>query len=140
MVVTALAIAFAYLCGCNPVLEQPTTSVLPKLEPLQSVLKSIGSTRVVIWHGAYSLESPKPLQLWSHRDLRTLQKPKPQNLVSDLVHYECKILSNGGTKTSYSGQRNALKASQTYCKPFGKAVASLVKSWLAERQSVSECE
>ena len=134
MVVTALAIAFAYLCGCSPILEQPTTSVLPKLEPLQSVLKSIGCTREVIWHGAYGGTSPKPLQLWSTRNLRALVRPKPTNLVSDLITYKKKTVK-GKEKNTYSGKKVLLKASQCYCKPFGKAVALLAKSWLAEADS-----
>ena len=130
MVVSALAMLFAHLCGCSPVLEQPTSSVLPKLEPLKNVLEFIGSKKVVVWHGAYGGESHKPLQLWSPRDLSSLVKPKPKNLVSDLVEYGFKVCSNGDKKKSYSGTQ-ALKSSQTYCKSFGKAVALLAKSWLS---------
>ena len=90
-----MAMLFAHLCGCSPVLEQPTSSVLPKLEPLKNVLEFIGSKKVVVWHGAYGGESHKPLQLWSPRDLSSLVKPKPKNLVSDLVEYGFKVCSNG---------------------------------------------
>ena len=44
-VVTALAMMFAHFCGCSPVLEQPTTSCMPKAEPLQAVLHGIGSKK-----------------------------------------------------------------------------------------------
>lgn len=106
--------AFAYLCGCSPCLEQPTTSSLPKLQPLRGVLESTASKKAVIWHGAYSGKAPKPLQVWSPRDLRVPVKPKPIGLVSDLWEPGTKRTSTGEIKQTYSGTK-ALKASQTYC-------------------------
>jgi len=121
---------FAQLCGCSPCLEQPTTSSMPKLQPLRAVLEAIGSGKAIIWHGAYSGKAPKPLQVWSTRDLKALVKLKPHNLVSDLVEKGTKRTSTGCIKKTYTGTK-ALKASQTYCLRFGKQVAALAKSWLS---------
>jgi len=128
---------FAHLCGCSPALEQPTTSSMPKLQPLQAVLQGIDAKKEVIWHGAYSGKCPKPLQVWSPRDLSALVRPRPTNLASNLVKTGTKRMSTGETKGTYTGTK-ALKASQTYCKPFAKEVASLAKAWVTEAVTVSE--
>ena len=43
MVVTSLLMILAHFVGANPVLEQPVSSCMPKLEPLQSTLRGIGA-------------------------------------------------------------------------------------------------
>lgn len=73
MVVTSLVMAFGHWSGVNPVLEQPISSAMPRAEPLSSVLRSINASKHVVWHGAFSGESPKPLQLWSCQDLSALR-------------------------------------------------------------------
>ena len=100
------------------------------MEPLQSVLKFARCKRHHIWHGAYGGTSPKGLQLWSFRDLSALARPKPTHFVSNLCKLGVKMV-DGKEKKTYSGTK-ALKASQSYCKPFGKAVALLAKSWLSD--------
>ena len=102
---------------------------MPKAEPLKSTLSGIGARRVVIWHGAYSGKTPKPLQLWSPRDLSALVRPRPKNLVDPLVKEGTKRMKDGSHARTYSGTRE-LKASQAYCAAFGKAVASLIGTWL----------
>jgi len=129
-VVTGLTMTFAFLCGCSPVLEQPTSSCMPQAEPTKSVLACIGASKTVIWHGAYSGTTPKPLQLWSTRDLRSLRRPRPHHLKSDLVAKGTKRTSTGVVKSTYSGT-NKLKGSQTYCKAFGRAVGQLARTWVS---------
>ena len=143
MVVTALTMAFSFLCGCNPVLEQPLGSVMPKEEPLKFVLQAIGASKWVIYHGAYSAESRKPLQFWSPADLSSLVRPCPSHLHSDLtirgvkrnrdgsIQYDAK----GRPKKSWTGNRSKLKASQTYCEAFARQVAALVLEWLKDHLS-----
>ena len=131
-VVTALTMMFSYFCGCSPVLEQPTGSCMPKTEPLHTVLPGIGAKKWVIWHGAWGGTSPKPLQLWSARDLKALVRPRPKKMVSDsLVRKGQKRMSDNSTKATYTGTK-ALKQSQTYCMAFGKAVALLAKIWVTQ--------
>ena len=61
MVVTALTMTVSFLCGCNPVLEQPMNSCMPREEPLKSVLSAIGAHKFAVYHGAYSFETWKQL-------------------------------------------------------------------------------
>ena len=114
---TALTMMLAHFCGCTPVLEQPTSSVLPRLEPLNAVLNCIGAKKTIVWHGAYTGgTSPKPLQLWGPTDLSALTRPRPKHLHSDLVRR-----GQTRTKKTFTGTK-ALKGSQTYCMAFAKAV------------------
>ena len=129
MVVTSLTMTIAHFCGCSPLLEQPTGSSMPKAEPLKSVLCGIGAKKTVIWHGAYSGQTPKPLQIWSPRDLYALVKPRPNNLVANLVINGTKRMNDGSEVKTYTGAKN-MKASQTYCAAFGEAVASLARTWV----------
>ena len=128
-VVTALTMTLSYFCGCSPVLEQPISSTMPRLEPLKSVLTGIVAHKTVVWHGAYSGTSPKCLQLWSPRDLSDLVRPRPQLLSGNLVVTK-KRMVDGRIKSSYTGVKDKLKASQTYCKAFGSAVAAMVADWV----------
>ena len=122
MVVTSLAMAIGHWRGANPVLEQPITYVMPRAEPLRSVLRSINASKHVVWHGAFSGESPKPLQIWSSKDLSALQRGRPL-----FRRFKQLCQSNG---KSYSGHRKAFKRSQTYTHEFGRAVVGVVKPWV----------
>jgi len=123
---------FAHLCGCNDFLEQPSGSVMPKLQPLKGVLQCIKAKKRTIWHGAYDGTNPKPLQIWSPNDLSALVRPRPKHLVSKLIRYGTKRTASGEKKKTYSGEKTHLKRSQTYCKAFGEQVASLVKALLQQ--------
>lgn len=135
MVVTSLAMSFAHCCGTNPVLEQPSNSCLPKLEPLQSALSLMGASKTTIWHGAYGGTSPKPLQLWSAKDMSSLKRPKPQHLSSHLVKKQSTKQADGKMKNTYTGKTKALLQSQVYSSSFGNAVASVAKTWLIHPRS-----
>ena len=129
-VVSGLTMTFSFFCGNSPVLEQPTTSCLPKAQPMKSVLAGMAASKHVVWHGAYSDTTPKPLQLWSPRDLGPLVRPRPRHLKSDLVKKGTKRTSDGVVKDTYSGTKDKLKDSQTYCRPFGRAIGILAQTWV----------
>jgi hypothetical protein len=105
---------------------------MPKVEPLKSVLACVEASKEVIWHGAYSGTTPKPLQLWSPRDLSSLVRPRPRNLESDLVKKGTKRTADGELKNTYSGTKDKLRASQTYCQQFGRAMGRLAHTWVRE--------
>ena len=105
MVVTSLVMAVGYWSGCNPVLEQPSGSVMPRCEPLHSVLTFIGASKHTCWLGAFGGESPKPLQLLSPRDLSQLERGRPPAAAWTKL---CTVKG-----TVYRGSY-ALKSSQTY--------------------------
>ena len=121
MVVTSLMMAIGHWSGAHPVLEQPISSVMPKCEPLCSVLKMMNAKKHIVWHGAFNGESPKPLQLWSPQDLSALQLGRPKVRLS-------KLCTTKGRR--YSGKKRALQRSQAYSHDFGKAVAEVFKTWL----------
>ena len=108
-------------------LEQPTTSVMPRCEPLRSTLAYIKATKLIVWHGAYDGESPKPLQCWSAKDLDCLWRPRPK--MSRKLQL---VRQTGVGDKGYTGCHKALRKSQTYSPAFGKAVASVVKGWLKD--------
>ena len=138
MVVTALTMAFAFVCGCSPVLEQPSGSFMPKAQPLKSVLQAIYASKTLVYHGAYSHTTQKPLQLWSPADLQSLWRPRPPKMLSDLVTVRVKTNRDGSVRLdargrpmrSWTGNKPKMRASQTYCPNFGKAVAKLAKYFL----------
>ena len=140
MVVTALTMTVSFLCGCNPVLEQPMNSCMPREEPLKSVLSAIGAHKFAVYHGAYSFETWKQLQLWSTADLQPLVRPRPPPMSSDLVTVALKYNRDGSVqldakgrpKKIWTGNKPKMKASQTYCRAFGRAVAKLLQGWLKE--------
>ena len=136
-VVSALTIAFSYFVGCNPVLEQPNNSVMVLADPLASVLSAIGATKTFVWHGAYSGETPKGLQLWSTADLSALQRCRPCNL--DVVATRGTRIDpdTGATVETWTGKKKEMKDSQTYCSSFGKAVAKVLNSWIGTVQDAS---
>jgi len=128
-VVSGLTMTFAFFCGNSPVLEQPAGSCMPKAEPLKSVLEGMSASKHIIWHGAYSHTTPKPLQLWSPQHLGSLVRPRPRHLKSDLVKRGTKRTSDGVVKT-YSGAKDLLRGSQTYCPPFARAMGTLAQTWV----------
>ena len=115
--VTALTMMLAHFCGNTPILEQPTTSVLPRLEPLHPVLNGIGAKKTIVWHGSYTGgTSPKPLQLWGPPVLSALVRPRPKHLKSD------SLVRRGQSRTSskkYFTGTKALKGSETYSMDLG---------------------
>ena len=120
-----LDVFFSWLIGCCPVLEQPVSSVLPKISPLSTVLRFTRSKRTVAWMGSFKGGSPKPLQLFhTAAAYQTLKRPCHafkfrQNI---LVNRFCD--KNG--KAKFRGAK-CLKASQEYTAEFGRAVVVITK-------------
>ena len=115
--ITAIGIFLAALCGLLPVLEQPSSSVMPRTPSLRNVFEFFGFYRQVVWMGAFSGPSPKPLQLWHlpSLDLCRLGRPKPTGLDAGLV-----VQGNDG---SWTGVKDRLEISEHYTFEFGCAVA-----------------
>lgn len=115
--VTALGIFLGALCGLLSILEQPTSSVMPRTPSLQNVFAFFNFHRQVVWMGAYSGPSPKPLQLWHppSLDLSRLGRPKPIGLDAGLVMQ--------GADGSWTGVKDRLETSEHYTFEFGCAVA-----------------
>ena len=124
MVVTSLVYTVSRLCGNVPVLEQPTTSVMPKCQPLSSALLFFDSKKIVTWHGAFGGESAKALQLWSPSDaIRSLRRKRPPK-----TNQMARLVTKKDGK--YTGVKAIMSRSQTYSPAFGKAVAEMVVSLL----------
>ena len=118
MSITALMMVVAFWCRIAPILEQPTSSVMPKCNPLQSTLSFMKATRVVTWHGSFGARSPKPLQLWSSSDMiKSMRRARPPNA----GQWHSLVIIKAG---KIQGAKN-LKASEAYTPTFGKAVGKM---------------
>lgn len=119
MKVLSLIIAIAALVGVDWVVEQPTSSVLPVMQPLEDVIAFSGGFKVTTWLGAFGAESPKPVQLWcSSQRFKALARPRPRGVAR--VELVDKLAAG-----RFRGRKGALKCSQTYPSAFGAAVAAL---------------
>ena len=125
MQVTSLLMFLSWLFGNVPVLEQPLNSVMPLCEPLKGTLSYIKAHKIVTWHGAFGGGSHKPLQLWTPGAAMTaMRRRRPRRSNGPALYWQV------GKK--YYGKKSALKASQAYSAAFGKAVADIVRQWMAE--------
>ena len=120
MVVLSIIAFVALLVGVDFILEQPTQSLLPCMEPLKSTLAFIGATRTVTWLGEFGAESPKPLQLLhssSKYAALARTRPRPSEEKISLVEK----LPGG----KFRGKPDALKKSQVYPERFAAAVVRI---------------
>lgn len=118
MCITSFLFLVSHLIEAVPVLEQPVESVLPKLEPLQTVLRYTSCMRTVTWLGAFGGDTPKPLQLMhTHSHYRWLRTGRPE--------MQGRRLATRLPGNRYRGNVDALRASSGYPLRFGQAVASL---------------
>ena len=62
--VASLIMFISWCIGGRPVLEQPVSSVLPRMSPMKEVLAFVGARRTVTWLGQFGGPTPKPIQLW----------------------------------------------------------------------------
>ena len=121
MEVTSLVFFLSWLCECEPVLEQPATSVLPKLQPLSTVLEFTAASRTRCFLGQFGAASAKPLQLWHVGEVwGALKTTKPKGL-TPLTR--ARIGPDGRRKTD--GLKAAMKQSQEYPVEFAAFVAQL---------------
>ena len=117
MRVVSFILFLSCVLGNKVVLEQPSSSCLPSIEPLRSVLKCPQSTRTTTWLGRFGGDTPKPLQLWHTRPAyAALRCTRPPGCFGRLtVKKGCR----------YSGKSKALKASQAYPAAFAREVARI---------------
>lgn len=81
MEATGIIYLLAFLCGLNPVLEQPVTSCMMLCPSLRGVFWFTKSKRVVTYMGQFEGPSVKPLQLATSWDaIENLRRPKPASL------------------------------------------------------------
>lgn len=125
MHITSLMYLLSWLIGCCPVLEQPVSSVLPKINPLSTVLRFTQAKRTVTWMGSFKGGSPKPLQLFhTAAAYEKLKRPCPAlKFRKDIL---VKRASHADGKVTFRGAKG-LKASQEYTAEFGRAVAVIAK-------------
>ena len=124
MHITAMLYLVAHMNGCNCVLEQPGSSVLPRLQPLSTVLTWTQAAKTSTWHGSFGGDSPKPLQLWhTHPEYRLLSRKRPLGMQGLTTR---KPKEDGSI--AYTGKLKALKASQCYGVEFSRAVAGITQT------------
>ena len=121
----SLLVFFSCLVQNEPILEQPAGSVLPKMVPLKTVFQYFHLLKTSLSLGAYGAESMKPLQLW-HRSpcYKQLRKSLPFSRVRPLVRLAKPFIDKKGKKR-FTGNRQALKRSQEYPRPFCVRAAAL---------------
>ena len=118
MKVLTLVYGLSILMQLDVVLEQPTQSVLPRMHPLNDVLRFAGAIRTSTWLGEFGGTSPKPIQLWhtngKFKGLRRVRRCR-ENCGESLVERL--------PKGRFRGRPKALKSSQVYPPAFCAAVA-----------------
>ena len=126
MLVASLLFFLSSAMGNLPMLEQPSQSVLPLLEPLAGVLKFTAAVRTITWMGSFAGESPKPLQLWHiHSVYRQLRRPRPGGALRAGLSA---LTTRRGQQ--FSGKPRMLKRSQAYTPEFAAAVSALTATVL----------
>jgi hypothetical protein len=128
--VTALGIFLGALCGLLSILEQPTSSVMPRTPSLQNVFAFFNFHRQVVWMGAYSGPSPKPLQLWHppSLDLSRLGRPKPIGLDAGLVMQGSEMEVGQESRTDWKLQ----SITHLSLAALWQSVLTLLCRWMAE--------
>ena len=117
MRVLSLILFLSFVLGNKAVLEQPSSSCLPSIEPLRSVLKFTQSTSTTTWLGRFGGATPKPIQLWhSCPAYARLRRKRPLGCFGRLT------VSKG---RRYSGKHKKLKESQAYPLAFAREVARI---------------
>ena len=117
MRVLSVIVFLSCVLGNKVVIEQPSSSCLPLIEPLRSVLQFSRCTRTTTWLGRFGGETPKPLQLWhSCPAYVALRRTRPPG------SFGCLTVRKG---RQYSGKSKALKASQAYPVAFAREVARI---------------
>ena len=121
MYVVSLLFFLAWLLKDAAVLEQPTQSVLPLLQPLAAVLEFVSAVRTVTWLGQFGGCSPKPLQLWhTSPSYAALRRTRPDGKMRASLQT---LTKRDGQK--YSGKAKKMKQSQEYPRSFAEAVAAM---------------
>ena len=136
MAVSSLLVFLGGLLNLVPVIEQPTSSCLPKIAPMRTVLTFRNACSTTVWLGAFGAPSPKPVKLWaSSPQFQALKRPKPKKENSEPCNNSAALTQKGISKktgkATFSGKRN-LTASEEYPFAFGLAVADVMHDILWE--------
>jgi hypothetical protein len=122
--ITSLIWFLSWLQDGHPALEQPANSVLPKAEPLASVLSFTCANKTMTWLGAFNGSSPKPLQIWHiAEEYGELRRPRPDSNGTPDRLYSVDV-GPGGQKR-FSGRKDLMKESQAYTCSFARSVAAV---------------
>ncbi|CAL1163127.1 unnamed protein product [Cladocopium goreaui] len=120
MEVSALLYLLAFLLGLWPVIEQPTSSVLPDCLAMKVVLQFTRSVKCQTYMGSYGGPSQKPLQLWSpFNRISVLERRRPVDMMSEPL-----VRRHGD---QFTGHKGRLTESQEYTRAFGRAVLEMCK-------------
>ena len=123
MEVSALLYLLAHMVGLLPVLEQPTSSVMPDCPIMSAVLQFTSSKKTVTYMGQFNGPSQKPLQLWSPWNrLGHLERCRPVGMDS------VPLVDRHENSRQFTGRKDLLLESQAYTVEFGKAVSELCKA------------
>ena len=126
MEISSIIFLVAYLLGLYPVLEQPTSSVMPSCWTFQTVYRFTASRKFVTYMGCFGGASQKPLQLlspWNRIGL--LQREKPTHMISEPL-----VRRHDG---QFTGHKDLLADSQVYTRLFGRAVKDICQAeWSTE--------
>jgi len=115
--VASLIMFISWCIGGRPVLEQPASSVLPRMSPMNEVLAFVGARRTVTWLGQFGGPTPKPTQLWHCDPVHgKLRRRRPSRALDTLVIRWGK---------HFRGKTGPMKKSQEYPRMFCQAVALL---------------
>ena len=120
MKVLSLLFVVASLLNVDVVLEQPSQSVLPHMQPLRLAMDFAGAMKTTTWLGEYGGISPKPIQLWhTASKFRALARRRRRGI----QHGSRLVTRLPGNK--FRGNPKALKLSQVYPCEFAVAVSIL---------------
>ena len=119
MKVLSLLYFVAWLLRVDVVLEQPTESVSPLIQPLKCVLQFVGAVRTHTWlgHKDFGGPSPKPIQLW-HTSSKYAALKRKRPCSKPTLQLVTKLKGK-----RFRGDPKLLKASQVYPPGFALAAA-----------------
>ena len=124
MEITAMLYLIAFLCGLMPVLEQPSSSVLPGCLSMKLVLIFTKALKCTTYLGCFGGPSQKPLQLWSPRPcIYMLQRARPVDMFSEPL-----VRRHGDDDHQFTGHKDLLVQSQQYTEEFGKAIMDMCRA------------
>ena len=116
--ITCLGFLVGILTGGYPCLEQPLSSVMPRLGSWESLIRCFGLVRTPTYMGAFNGDSMKPLQLWHLPGcgLESLARPRPDPYLFSVS------LVEKGEGGAYTGKKDMLMMSEVYTTAFAAAV------------------
>ena len=135
MHVLSLMFFLSWLFGNEPVLEQPLSSVLTSMSPLQEVLSFMNALRTSLALGSYGAVSVKPVKLIHlSGEWGSLKRSIPKKFRSRLLKLTTQSVDKETGKTKFTGRKSLMKQSQCYPHDFCQAVAKVSAKIKMKRQ------